>query len=135
MKTVRVSAVYPAVPEKEGRVARAIDGRGDLVVATAQETGLETASADVIVGEVMLTLQDEHRQEADRSGVMAGARTGYSVPGPRTMPSPLHRERRGGERAVGFVLRRCSHAALSATGVESLRAAFPQERPRVTLTE
>ena len=44
-------------PEAVAVTRDAIDGRGELVVATAQETGLETASADIIVGEAMLTMQ------------------------------------------------------------------------------
>src|SRR5699024_9417250 len=41
----------------------AIGGRGDMVVATAQETGLEKASADVVVGEAMLTMQGDSTKE------------------------------------------------------------------------
>lgn len=41
----------------------AIGGRGELVVATAQETGLETDSADILVGEAMLTMQGDAAKE------------------------------------------------------------------------
>lgn len=46
-------------PEAVAVTRDAIGARGDLVVATAQETGLETASADIIVGEAMLTMQGD----------------------------------------------------------------------------
>lgn len=36
-----------------------VGNRGELVVARAQETGLDTASADLVVGEAMLTMQGD----------------------------------------------------------------------------
>lgn len=41
----------------------AIGGRGELVVATAQETGLESDSADIVVGEAMLTMQGDSAKQ------------------------------------------------------------------------
>ncbi|WP_291083627.1 class I SAM-dependent methyltransferase [Dietzia sp. UBA5065] len=46
-------------PEAVEVTRDAIGGRGDLVVATAQETGLETGAADIVVGEAMLTMQGD----------------------------------------------------------------------------
>lgn len=40
-----------------------IGGRGELVVATAQETGLDTDSADIVVGEAMLTMQGDSAKQ------------------------------------------------------------------------
>src|SRR5690606_37150221 len=55
-------ASYVGVDSDPDAVAVARDtigGRGELVVATAQDTGLETASADIIMGEAMLTMQGD----------------------------------------------------------------------------
>lgn len=41
----------------------AIDGRGDMVVATAQDTGLDASSADIVVGEAMLTMQGDSTKQ------------------------------------------------------------------------
>ena len=41
----------------------ALDGRGDLVVATAQETGLPAGSADIVLGEAMLTMQGQNAKK------------------------------------------------------------------------
>ncbi|WP_295650889.1 class I SAM-dependent methyltransferase [uncultured Dietzia sp.] len=46
-------------PEAVEVTRSAIGGRGAMVVASAQETGLESASADVVVGEAMLTMQGD----------------------------------------------------------------------------
>lgn len=50
-------------PEAVEVTRTAIAGRGDMVVATAQETGLDPASADVVVGEAMLTMQGDSTKE------------------------------------------------------------------------
>ena len=46
-------------PEAVEVTRAAIGGRGDMVVATAQKTGLPQSSADVVVGEAMLTMQGD----------------------------------------------------------------------------
>lgn len=46
-------------PQAIGITRAAIGDRGELVVAPAQKTGLATASADVVVGEAMLTMQGD----------------------------------------------------------------------------
>lgn len=50
-------------PEAVEVTRAAIGDRGDMVVATAQETGLDPASADVVVGEAMLTMQGDTTKE------------------------------------------------------------------------
>lgn len=46
-------------PEAVAVTRDAIGDRGQLVVASAQETGLESDSADIVVGEAMLTMQGD----------------------------------------------------------------------------
>lgn len=48
-----------ADPEAVAVTRDAIGARGEVVVAPAQETGLDPASADIIVGEAMLTMQGD----------------------------------------------------------------------------
>ena len=81
-------------PEAVEVTRDAIGGRGDLVVATAQETGLETGAADIVVGEAMLTMQgDAAKQQivAEAGRVLEpGARTspGRSASTPARSPWP-----------------------------------------------
>lgn len=73
-------AAYTGVdsdPEAIEITRSAIGDRGDLVVATAQETGLPAGSADIVLGEAMLTMQGDAAKkqivaEADRVLVSGG---------------------------------------------------------------
>ncbi|BBZ68329.1 methyltransferase [Mycolicibacterium insubricum] len=62
-----VPAGYTGVEADEdaAKVSRdAVEGAGHVVVASAEHTGLPDASADVVVGEAMLTMQtDAHKAE------------------------------------------------------------------------
>ena len=60
-----VPAGYTGVEADEdaAKVSRdAVEGAGHVVVASAEHTGLPDASADVVVGEAMLTMHADHRK-------------------------------------------------------------------------
>lgn len=51
-------------PDAAEMTRSVVGTRGDMVVASAQETGLPTDSADIVLGEAMLTMQgDKSKQE------------------------------------------------------------------------
>ncbi len=68
-------------PQAVGVTRATIGDRGELVVAPAQETGLPTSSADVVVGEAMLTMQGDptKRQILAEAGRLLGPGGHYLV--------------------------------------------------------
>lgn len=68
-------------PEAVEATRVAIGNRGDLVVATAQETGLDDDSADILMGEAMLTMQGDSakQQIVAEAGRVLGAGGRYLV--------------------------------------------------------
>ncbi|UVE95453.1 class I SAM-dependent methyltransferase [Dietzia sp. B32] len=96
-------ASYVGVDSDPDAVAVARDtigGRGELVVATAQNTGLETASADIIMGEAMLTMQGDSakRQIVAEAGRVLGPAGRYLVHELCLVPDTLDDEIKTGIR-------------------------------------
>lgn len=60
-------ASYTAIdrdPQAAARVARVVGERGTVLQGEAERTGLEDASADVVIGEAMLTMQGDKAKAA-----------------------------------------------------------------------
>ena len=75
-------------------VGRIVGGHGPSRSPTPRAPDLSSGSADVVIGEAMLTMQKRHHQAGDRRRGGAAAAPWRALRHPRTRADPRHRARR-----------------------------------------